>query len=166
MSKEDGGSKSAGLRDLRELDVVAVSAALFDPNPEMDLHAKSSNELSEIRTNLAISRSLMAADRTLMAWIRTSLSLYSFGFTIYKLLDAYQQSGMSFPDGGTPRTIGLFLTGVGTCAIVMGVIEHWVTMRSLRTVKHFRLARPTFLMGVFMAALGVFLFFGIITKLF
>jgi len=130
------------------------------------LHERSSNELAEIRTDLAMSRNLMAADRTLMAWIRTALSMYSFGFTIYKLLDAYQRSGADLPDGQTPRTIGLFLTGIGTFAMVMGVVEYWVTIRELRHMKHIPLARPTYIMGVFMAVLGLFLFFSIITKLF
>lgn len=130
------------------------------------LHDKSSNELAEIRTDLAMSRNLMAADRTLMAWIRTALSMYSFGFTIYKLLDAYQRSGADLPQGQTPRTIGLFLTGIGTFAMVMGVVEYWATIRELRQMKQIRLARPTYIMGLFMAAIGLFLFFSIITKLF
>ena len=37
----------------------------------------------------------MAADRTLMAWIRTTLSMISFGFTIYKFLQAMFESGKS-----------------------------------------------------------------------
>lgn len=128
--------------------------------------AKSSNELAEIRTDLAISRNLMAADRTLMAWIRTALSLNSFGFTIYKLLQTYQQSGADLPQQHTPRTIGLFLTGMGTFAMVLGVIEYWQTLKELRPLRPVRLARPTFIMGVLMAVTGLFLFFGIITRLF
>lgn len=134
--------------------------------PAANLSDMTSNELAEIRTSLAVDRTLMGADRTLMAWIRTALSLYSFGFTLYKLLEAYQQSGVDLPDGHTPRTIGLFLTGLGTCAMVMGVIEYWVTLRGLGSLKSVPAMRPTFLMGVFMAALGLFLFFSIITKLF
>ena len=38
---------------------------------------------------LATLRTMLAADRTLMAWIRTSLSLESFGFTIYKVLQGF-----------------------------------------------------------------------------
>lgn len=39
-------------------------------------------------------RTIMAADRTLMAWLRTSLSMLSFGFTIYKVLDTAAQKDM------------------------------------------------------------------------
>jgi len=35
----------------------------------------------------------MAADRSLMAWVRTGLSMISFGFTVYKLLQAAQANG-------------------------------------------------------------------------
>ena len=43
-------------------------------------------DLGELRT-------IMAADRTLMAWVRTSLSMLSFGFTIYKVLDTAAKQG-------------------------------------------------------------------------
>jgi putative membrane protein len=130
------------------------------------LEEKSSNELAEIRTDLAVSRNLMAADRTLMAWIRTALSMNSFGFTIYKLLAAYQASGAQLPQGNTPRNIGLFLTGMGTFAMVMGVVEYWHTLKNLHHLKEVRLARPTLAMGIVMAVMGLILFFGIITRLF
>ena len=63
------------------------------------------SDLGEIRT-------IMAADRTLMAWIRTSLSMLSFGFTIYKFLQAVATQGnMEHPN--SPQTVGLLLTGLG-----------------------------------------------------
>ncbi|PYY11310.1 MAG: hypothetical protein DMG61_19450, partial [Acidobacteria bacterium] len=43
-------------------------------------------------TDLAFERTRMAAERTLIAWIRTALSMISFGFTIYKFLQAMQGS--------------------------------------------------------------------------
>ncbi|WP_424819733.1 YidH family protein [Salinisphaera sp.] len=54
---------------------------------------KSNNTLVETRTVLASRRTVMAADRSLMAWVRTALSMISLGFTIYKLLQAFQDSG-------------------------------------------------------------------------
>ena len=137
----------------------------FDPDNK-GLQDKSSNELAGIRTDLAVSRNLMAADRTLMAWIRTALSLDSFGFAIYKILETYQESGASLPQGHSPRNMGLFLTGMGTFAMVMGAVEYWQNVRELRHLKQVRLARPTFIMGIMMAIMGLFLFFAIITRLF
>ena len=49
-----------------------------------------SDESSENRTDLAVVQNLMAADRTLMAWVRTALSMISFGFTIYKVIEGLQ----------------------------------------------------------------------------
>ena len=65
---------------------------------------KSSNDLAVERTDLAAERTMMAADRTLMAWIRTSLSLMSFGFTIYKLLQGFQAGGAALPHSDSPRS--------------------------------------------------------------
>jgi putative membrane protein len=68
----------------------------------------------------------MAADRTLMAWIRTALSMLSFSFAIYKILQDVEKAG-GLPRENTPRNVGLFLAVVGTAAMVMGTIEYWCT---------------------------------------
>jgi len=127
--------------------------------------AKSSNELAEERTDLAEMRTMMAADRSLMAWIRTALSMMSFGFTIYKVLEGFQQSGKTMPVN-SPRNIGLFLTAMGTFAMVAGTVEYWETLKELRKVGHYRTWRSSFVMALLMSALGLVLFFSIITKLF
>ena len=87
-----------------------------------DIEPQSSNELAAERTHWAADRTVMAADRTLMAWVRTALSLMSFGFTIYKLLQGFQAAGTMLPHADSPRRVGLFLTGLGAVAMVMGMI--------------------------------------------
>jgi putative membrane protein len=114
---------------------------------------------------MAATRTLMAADRTLMAWVRTSLSLNSFGFTIYKVLHALAESGTTLPHGHTPRDVGLILTGLGTLAMVMGTVEYAQALRDLRRYIEIRITRPAFIMALLMSALGLFLFFSIVTKL-
>jgi len=131
-----------------------------------DARKKTSDELAVDRTEMAANRTLMAADRTLMAWVRTSLSLNSFGFTIYKVLQGFSDAGANLPHSSTPRVVGLFMTGLGTLAMVMGAIEYAQTLRELHTFKDMRLTRPAFIMAMLMAAMGLFLFFSIITKLF
>jgi len=126
---------------------------------------ESSDELAEDRTDMAGMRTLMAADRTLMAWVRTSLSLNSFGFTIYKVLQGFAEAGTTLAHGQTPRSVGLLLTGLGTLAIVMGTVEYAQALRDMRAQMDVRLARPAFIMAILMSALGLFLFFGIINKL-
>jgi putative membrane protein len=144
----------------------AAVANLSDSDASAALSGKSANELAEIRTDLAVARNIMAADRTLMAWIRTALSMDSFGFAIYKILEGYRESGANLPRENSPRNIGLFLTGMGTLAMVMGALEYWKTIKELRLVKVIRIARPTFVMGILMAGMGIFLFFAIVMKAF
>ena len=121
--------------------------------------------MAEDRTNLAATRTLMAADRTLMAWVRTSLSLSSFGFTIYKVLHALAESGTNLPHGQTPRDVGLVLTGLGTLAMVMGTVEYAQALRDLRRYMDISPARPVLMIAVFMSLMGLFLFFSIVIKL-
>ena len=109
-------------------------------------------------------RTMMAADRSLMAWIRTSLSMISFGFTIYKLLQGFQEAGTSLAHAGSPRTMGMFLTGMGTVAMVLGTIEYWTRLRELRAYRAYRLWRPAFIIALVMSVTGLFLFIGIIAK--
>jgi len=129
-------------------------------NPE----PKSSNELAAERTSLAARRTLMAADRTLMAWVRTALSMISFGFTIYKLLQGFQQGGAELPHPDSPRRMGLFLTSLGTLAMVMGTVEYWRVLADLRKLEQYRIWRPSFVMALIMAAASLFLFVGILIK--
>jgi putative membrane protein len=129
------------------------------------IQPKSANELAEERTDLALERTLMAADRSLMAWVRTALSMISFGFTIYKLLDAFQEKGGDLSRAQSPRAMGLFLTGLGTVAMVMGVLEYWYRLKGLRQLGQFRIIQPTLIMAAIMSFTGLFMFIGIVSKL-
>lgn len=125
----------------------------------------SSNELAAQRTELAAKRTLMAADRSLMAWIRTALSMISFGFTIYKVLEGFEEAGVHMNHPETPRRVGLFLTGLGTVSMVMGTIEYWRTLVELRENHDFSVWRPTFFIALIMAVSGSFVFVSIIIRL-
>ena len=131
----------------------------------MSAAAPTSNELAGERTDLALKRTLMAADRSLMAWLRTSLSMTSFGFTIYKLLQGLQKANSDLAVDASPRDIGLFLIGLGTVAMVMGSVEYWFRLQDLRKSHPFRLMQPSFVMAMVMSATGLFLFIGVIAKL-
>jgi putative membrane protein len=115
------------------------------------------SDLGELRT-------IMAADRTLMAWIRTSLSMLSFGFTIYKFLQSVSgQTPLEHPE--SPRQVGLFLVGMGVAAIVLGTIGYWMTLKDLQRTETFRIGRPVLIMALIMSIAGVALFFSIAAKL-
>jgi putative membrane protein len=107
----------------------------------------------------------MAADRTLMAWIRTALSMLSFSFAIYKILQDVEKAG-GLPRENTPRNVGLFLAVVGTAAMVMGTIEYWCTVQELRKDNTVRLLRPALVIAIIMSATGLLLVVSILTRIF
>ncbi len=126
---------------------------------------KTSTELAEDRTDLAIKRTLMGADRTLMAWVRTALSMISFGFTIYKVLQGFQE-GAEHVIGKNydPRTVGLFLVGLGTFSMVLGTIEFWQSLKDLRRLEEIKIWRPSFIMATIISVAGLTMFVSIITR--
>jgi putative membrane protein len=132
----------------------------------MAMPAAPVEELARDRNSMAVMRTLMGADRTLMAWVRTSLSLLSFGFTIYKVLEGIQEATKSWPRGRTPQDAGLILTLMGTLAMVMGTIEYWQTLKLTRRFKDIRLTRFPMVMAVVMSLAGIVLFLTIATRVF
>jgi len=114
-------------------------------------------------SDLGAVRTVLAADRTLMAWLRTSLSMLSFGFTIYKFLETAAKAGaLSRPE--SPQKVGLFLVAMGTGAMVMGLIDYWVTIHHVRKTGTFRLGRSVLIMSCLMATAGLLLFVLIIKR--
>ncbi len=130
-----------------------------EDNTKMD-----TNELAEARTSMASKRTLMAADRTLMAWVRTALSMISFGFTIYKLLESLHSSGSDVAIDASPKNVGLFLIGLGTVSMALGTIEYWQNLKELRRTLYFNIFRPAFIMALIISIAGMFIFISVITK--
>jgi putative membrane protein len=97
--------------------------------------------------------------------VRTALALDSFGFTIYKVLQALQQEGRALPRNRTPANVGLFLTAMGSLAMVMGTVEYLQTRKKLQPILDVPLARPSFLMGLVMSLIGLLAFFGILARI-
>lgn len=115
-------------------------------------------------TQLAIQRTVMAADRTLMAWIRTALSMISFGFTIYKIIQGLQESSGEVVYELDGRRAGLILCGLGVVCIVVGMIEYFMTIRDVR--EHYRIPhwRYSLVIACVMMVLGVMIFLSIWTR--
>jgi len=125
---------------------------------------RSSNELAVERTDLAVSRTVMAADRSLMAWIRTALSMISFGFTIYKLLESFREHGGALRTNESPRNMGLFLIGIGTLSMLMGTAEYVFRIKDLRELEKTRYLRPSLIMAIIMSLTGLVLFSSIAVR--
>lgn len=122
---------------------------------------KSSDELAQDRTDLALRRTVMAADRTLMAWVRTGLSVISFGFTIYKILEAMQNQGATFRADDTPRHVGMIMVGAGVVSLVLGLVEYLGTVRELRKEGPVSFIRSSSVVAFVIGVMGIFVFFGI-----
>jgi putative membrane protein len=88
--------------------------------------------MPEDRTDLAYERSRLAADRTLMAWMRTSLSMISFGFTIFKFFQYLKESGTSSGFAlHRPRNFGSALATLGTVCLGCAIVEYLVFIKRL-----------------------------------
>lgn len=108
----------------------------------------TSNELAQERTDLAHQRNTLAVDRdrmalvrttlayerTLMAWVRTSVSLISFGFTIYKFFDAMRQANVTHATHKLlePREVALVMIGLGVVALALATLEHQRALKVMR----------------------------------
>jgi putative membrane protein len=115
-------------------------------------------------SDLGTQRTVMAADRTLMAWTRTALSMISFGFTIYKFLEAASQhTTLAHPR--SPQQVGLFLIALGTISMVVGTISYWATLKDLQKAERFRLGRAVVWIGVIISIGGATLFVTVIRRL-
>jgi putative membrane protein len=86
-------------------------------------------------TRLAVERTRLAYERTLMAWVRTATSLFSFGFTIYKLFEFESGRGAIGAAANrrlTPRQFGMIMIGTGLVALALATIDHYRNMRRMQ----------------------------------
>lgn len=108
----------------------------------------------------------MAADNSLMAWTRTALSLISFGFTMYKVLENIETNTRLLHREHTPRNVGLFLIAVGTLSIWMGAFEYYSTLKELSHLREVRFWRGSTALALIMCLTGLVLFFGVVERVF
>lgn len=104
---------------------------------------------------LAVQRTVMACDRTLMAWTRTSLSLISFGFTIYKFLQYAKEEGVAprLREAG-PQHLGMAMIGLGVVFLLLASFQFWQEMRRLQPRSQIGVLRLSLALAVFLAVLG------------
>ena len=119
---------------------------------------------TELKLNdlLAIDRTRLAAERNLMAWVRTALSMITFGFTLYKVLQAIQ--AQSTVPVLHPRNAGLTLIGIGTFALIAASIQHWKYVRKLSTVQPHSPWDLALIIACLLALLGFLMFGGILFR--
>ena len=112
---------------------------------------------------LPLENTRMAAERTLMAWIRTTLSMISFGFTIYKFIEVIQeQKSSSLIRDHTARNLGLMLIGIGTFALIMAIVQHYKYLKLLGLTLREKLWNLSFLVGCLIALLGLLMLVSVV----
>jgi putative membrane protein len=85
------------------------------------------------KPDLGYERTRLAADRTLMAWIRTSVSMISFGFTIYKFFQYLLESSLTAGNlqHNAPKNFGIALVLLGMFLLMLAILEYFLFLRNL-----------------------------------
>jgi putative membrane protein len=88
-----------------------------------------------LSTRLALVRTRLAFERTLMAWVRTSVSLITFGFTLYK---AFEYLGQHEPPAARghadaeARHFGMVMIAIGVIALMLALHQHLKRVKQAR----------------------------------
>jgi putative membrane protein len=117
---------------------------------------KTADMLAEDRTDMALERTSMAADRTLMAWTRTSLSMISFGFTVFKFMEAMQKEGKNIlvRSEQDAQHFGMMLISLGVICLIVACIQYWQLDKKLHLDRKWY-TNLTFISAGFIALMGL-----------
>ena len=126
---------------------------------------KTANMLAEDRTDLALERTSMAADRTLMAWTRTSLSMISFGFTVFKFMESMHREGKQLvvKTEQDAQNFGMTLIFIGVISLVVACIQYWQFDKKLHLGRKWY-TNLTFISAGFIALLGLLSLINVVFK--
>lgn len=105
-------------------------------------------------TRLAFERTRVSYERTMMAWIRTATSLITFGFGIFKFFQLELGRTQDNRLIGA-REFSLLMVAAGLASLLLGTLEHWQCMRSLRAEYPEMPRSRTGVIAVFVLTLGI-----------
>lgn len=111
-------------------------------------------------TDLAMERTALAHERTLMAWIRTSVSLISFGFTIYKFFEEWNKNPNATKTLLTPRVVGMLMIGFGLIALLLAQIQHRGAIKRLKKLYPALQTSVSAVLSILILMFGLMLFLG------
>ena len=116
-------------------------------------------------TRLAVDRTRLAHERTLMAWIRTATSMISFGFTIFKFLEAQPGRERRFTIVEqllNARNFAMLMISVGLVGLSTAAFQHHREMAFMRA-RYGELPRSNAMMvATLVAAFGIFAFLAVV----
>ncbi|MFN5169892.1 MAG: YidH family protein [Cyclobacteriaceae bacterium] len=114
------------------------------------------------KQEFAVDRARLAQERALLAWIRTATTLMTFGFALFKFLEAQLAENHRKPLLGfiTPRMIGLTLLTLGFTGLALSVYRHIRVMRVLDQYSTTRFFTPALLLAYLIMALIALLIVG------
>lgn len=87
------------------------------------------------QVELAAQRTRDALERTLMSWIRTTLSMITYGFGLFKVLQ-YMLKDHPEVGHGAADWLTLALVAFGVVLLVMAMVQYHVALRALRHEYH------------------------------
>jgi inner membrane protein YidH len=117
-------------------------------------------------TALAVERTRLAHERTLMAWVRTSVSLISFGFTIYKFFQYLREGAERSPVAHAlnPRRFGMSMITVALIMLVVATVQHQRDLKMLE-VRYGKGSRSlASIVAILVGALGILAFMGVLLR--
>ena len=123
--------------------------------------------MAKERTNWSALNTRFGSERTLMAVVRTSLSLITFGFTIYKGFELLRRAmGGTLLREQAPFRFGITLVSIGIVILVAGTYQHWFFLRELRkeTNQKFPMS-VSLLTAILLGLTGLVLFVTILARL-
>ena len=116
-------------------------------------------------TKLAVDRTRLAYERTLMAWIRTATSMISFGFTIFKFLEAQPGRERRFTiveQVLNARNFAMLMITVGLVGLSAAAFQHHHEMASMRA-RYGEMPRSNAMMvATLVAVFGIFALLAVI----
>ena len=117
------------------------------------------------KEELSLDRSILAFERTFLAWIRTAASLMTFGFAIFKLLEARVQTKGPHPilEVLTPRAIAIILFTSALTGLTLAAIRFIEVKKKFERFSNKTFLEPSMLQAYVIGALLILLLIGTVT---
>jgi putative membrane protein len=113
---------------------------------------------------LALERTSLAHERTLMGWVRTSISLITFGFSIYKFFQLELQNHHPLQEVIGPREFAILMISIGLFSLMIAAIQYRVQRNRLR--RWYPGTPPLSLVGVVAALISLLGLLALVAVLF